>query len=89
VKAAVALKVRVWVPEVWDVVDLATAPDATVGQLKVLALAQATGRAPDPSAYLVKYRGAAVSDEARTLAELGAANGAPFIVLHARRQPVR
>ena len=44
-KAAVALKVRVWVPEVWDVVDLATAPDATVGQLKVLALAQATGRA--------------------------------------------
>lgn len=86
---AVPLRVRVWVPEVWDAVELTPAPESTVGQLKVQALAQATGRTRDASAYVVKYHGAAVSDEGRTLAQLGATDGAPFIILPARRQPVR
>ncbi len=86
---AAGLKVRVWVPEVWDAVELTPAPESTVGQLKATALAQATGRARDPSAYLVKYHGAALLDEGRTLAQLGVKDGAPFIVLPARRQPVR
>jgi hypothetical protein len=86
---AVALRVRVWVPEVWDAVELTPAPQSTVEQLKVKALSQATGRTRDPSAYVVKYHGATVSDEGRTLAQLGVADGAPFIVLPARRQPVR
>jgi hypothetical protein len=86
---AATLRVRVWVPEVWDTVDLTPAPDSTVGQLKAAALAQATGRTRDPSAYVMKYHGAAVSDEGRTLAQLGVTDGAPFIVLPARRQPVR
>ena len=83
------LRVRVWVPEVWDAVDLTPPADSTIGQLKALALAQATGRPRDPSAYLVKYHGAALSDEGRTLAQLGVVDGAPFIVLAAHRQPVR
>lgn len=86
---AAGLKVRVWVPEVWDAVDLTPAPESTVGQLKAQALARATGRNPDPSAYVVKYHGAALADEGRTLAQLGVQDGAPFIVLPARRQPVR
>jgi hypothetical protein len=88
-RAAAPLKVRVWVPEVWDAVQLTPAPECTVAQLKAEALAQATGRARDPAAYVVKYHGAAVPDEGRTLAQLGVGDGAPFIVLPARRQPVR
>jgi hypothetical protein len=84
-----ALRVRVWVPEVWDAVELTPAPESTVGQLKAKALALATGRTRNPSAYVVKYHGAAVADEGRTLAQLGVTDGAPFIVLPARRQPVR
>ncbi len=86
---AAGLRIRVWVPDVWDVVELSLTPDSTVAQLKAAALEQATGRRPDPAAYLVKYRGAAVSDEGRTLAQLRVADGAPFIVLRVRRQPVR
>ena len=86
---AAALKVRVWVPEVWDAVDLTPAPESTVAQLKADALARATGRTRDPSAYVMKYHGAALSDEGRTLAQLGVRDGAPFIVLPAHRQPVR
>jgi hypothetical protein len=86
---AAPLRVRVWVPEVWDAVELTPAPESTVGQLKAKALAQATGRRRDPAAYVVKYHGAAVADEGRTLAQLGVTDGAPFIVLPGRRQPVR
>ncbi len=86
---AAALRVRVSVTEVWDTVDLSLPADATVARLKSEALAEATGRRRDPADYVVKYHGAAVPDEGRTLAQLGVADGAPFIVLPARRQPVR
>ncbi len=86
---AAGLRVRVWVTDVWDAVELNLAPESTVAQLKAAALTRATERKSDPSAYVVKYRGAVVSDEGRTLAQLGVADGAPFIVLAARRQPVR
>ncbi len=87
--AGVGIRVRVSVTEVWDTVDLTLAPDSTVKDLKTAALAQATGRTRDPASYLVKYRGGLVVDEAQTLSELGVPDGAPFIVLPARRQPVR
>jgi hypothetical protein len=83
-----ALTVRVWVPEVWDTVTLTLSPETTVGALKQAALEAATGRRPRAEHYVVKHRGALV-DEHRTLAELGVRDGAPFIVLPSRRQPVR
>ena len=43
----------------------------------------------DPSAYIVKYRGAPVLDEQRTLAEAGVVSNAPLIVMARRRRPVR
>lgn len=85
---AAGLRVRVWVTDVWDAVELSLTPDSTVAELKAAALERATGRRNDPAAYLVKHHGATVSDD-RTLAQLGVAEGAPFIVLPARRQPVR
>lgn len=86
--AAPGVRVRVWVTDVWDAVELSLSPASTVGELKAAALARVTGRAGPVDAHVVKYRGATV-DERRTLAALGVPDGAPFIVLPARRLPVR
>jgi len=81
--------VRVMVTDVWDQVFLAVEPTTTVAELKRQALAQALKRSNLPlDDYVVKFRGAQVLDEGVTLAALGAAANAPFIVLPARRQPV-
>ena len=82
--------VRVMVTPVWDQVFLPVDPSTTVAQLKRDALRAALKRsAVDDSAYIVKFRGAGVLDESVTLGALGAVPNAPFIVLPARRQPVR
>ena len=80
--------VRVWVPDVWDIVELTTRPAETVAEVKAAALSRAIGPAADPADFEMKYRGAHV-DESRTLAELQVPSGAPMIVLPARRRPVR
>ncbi len=84
-----ALQVRVSVPDVWDVVQLTAAPDWSVAQLKVGALAAATGRTPAPADYVVKFRGARVLDESITLQALGVPDLGSLVVLPARRRPVR
>ena len=82
--------VRVMVTDVWDQVFLAVGPDTTVAELKRQALAQALKRRDtDVGEYVVKFRGAQVIDEATTVGALGAGPNAAFIVLPARRQPVR
>ena len=82
--------IRVMVTDAWDQVFLAVGPETTVADLKRQALMRALKRADLPAAdYVVKFRGAAVSDEATTLSALGAGANAPFIVLPARRRPVR
>lgn len=83
------MHVRVWVTDVWDIVDVAVTPDSTAAHLKKTALAQATGRESDASDYVIKFRGAEVFNEHQTLRELSAPDRAPFIVLPRRRQPVR
>jgi len=64
-------------------------PEMTVSAMKTAALSQAMGRPVDAADHAVKFRGALVADERRTLADLHAPEQAPFIVLPARRQPVR
>jgi hypothetical protein len=82
--------VRVMVTDVWDQVELGVEPGTTVEQLKREALSRALKRATVPSGdYVVKFRGAQVLDESTTLADLGAVANAPFIILPARRRPVR
>ncbi len=83
------LRVRVWVPQVWDMVDLDVTPEWTIAKVKVAALEQATGRTVSPARYEVKFRGALIADETQTLGDMLAPNGAPLIVLLTRRQPVR
>ena len=82
--------VRVMVTDAWDQVFLAVGPETTVAELKRQALTRALKRASLPSAeYIVKFHGAAVTDESTTLRALGAGANAPFIVLPARRRAVR
>ncbi|HYT62316.1 MAG TPA: hypothetical protein VEL50_00360 [Gemmatimonadales bacterium] len=82
--------VRVMVTPAWEHVPVQVDDTTTVAQLKREALRAALKRAPlGEQEYIVKFRGAAVLDESLTLRALGAVPNAPFIVLPARRQPVR
>ena len=87
--AASMLNLRVAVPDVWDIVRLSAEDSWTVRQLKAEALGHATGRQLKADDYVVKFRGALVVDEARTLGDLGVPDRGSLIVLPARRQPVR
>ena len=84
------IAVRVMVTDAWDFVPLVVEPHTTIADLKREALERAL-RTPDVStdAYQVKFRGAPVLDESMTVGQLGARPGSPFIVLPARRRPVR
>ena len=82
--------VRVMVTDAWDQVFLAVGPETTVADLKRQALARSLKRSDLPASdYVVKFRGAAITDDSTTLSALGAGANAPFIVLPARRRPVR
>ena len=83
------MTVRVEIPEVWDVVAVATTPDTPVADVKraaVTALLGAKGRADD---LVLKLRGFEVLNEHATLAQTGAADGSIFLATHRRRRPVR
>ena len=82
--------VRVMVTDAWDNVNVQVDGTTTVAQLKRNALRAALKQPPlDEREYVVKFRGAAVLDESQTVRALGAVANAPFIVLPARRRPVR
>jgi hypothetical protein len=81
--------VRVMVMPAWDHVEIQVDDTTTVAQLKREALRAALKTAADEHYTIVKFRGAPVLDESVTLRALGAGPNAPFIVLPARRQPVR
>jgi hypothetical protein len=80
--------VRVMVFDAWDAVTLDVSPSTSLGDLKREALSRARVRG-DPSEYLVKFRGAELDDERRSLGEAGVPANAPLIVLPRRRRPVR
>jgi hypothetical protein len=82
------LAVRVMVETAWDQVALELPRTTTVAELKRRALAMThAGGAAD--GYEVKYRGALVLDEERSLADTGVVGNANLIVLPRRRRPAR
>lgn len=82
--------VRVMVTDVWDQVVLPVTPETTIAALKREALTRALRRAPsEVDSYVVKFHGGVVTDETVTVAGLGALPNAPFIIMAARRRPVR
>jgi hypothetical protein len=86
--ATASLPLRVRVQDAWDEADLELPPDATLQELKERALARFRIRR-DPDGYVVKFRGAEILDETRTLTEVGVVANAALIVLPRRRRPVR
>jgi len=79
---------RVMVLDAWDAVTLDLPLSTSLGDLKREALARARVRG-DPDQFLVKFRGAVLDDERRSLQEAGVPANAPLIVLSRRRRPVR
>jgi hypothetical protein len=83
-----ALAVRVMVEDAWDEVSLELPGGTPLAELKRQAL-ERTHVKGNPSDYLLKYRGAALGDESRSMAEAGLVQNGVLIVLSRRRRPVR
>jgi hypothetical protein len=82
------LPLRVMVEDVWNEVLLELPAETPVGDIKRQAL-QASYVTEDPSQYVLKYRGAELTEESRSAADTGLVPNAALIVLARRRRPVR
>jgi hypothetical protein len=76
------------VQEAWDQVSLDLAPASPIADLKRQALSL-THTAGEPAEFEVKFRGASILDEARSLADSGVKPNSQLIVLRRRRRAVR
>jgi hypothetical protein len=74
--------------DTWDEVRLAVPTEMTVAEVKSRALEAAQVDLP-ASEYLVKFRGAEVSEGATTVADAGLVPNGALIVLPRRRIPAR
>ncbi|MBA3521603.1 MAG: hypothetical protein H0T90_03740 [Gemmatimonadales bacterium] len=83
-----SLPVRVMVEDVWDEIRLDLPGSTSLGELKRRAL-QGTGVVRDPADYMLKWRGAELADESRSMADAGLVPNGALIVLPRRRRPVR
>lgn len=82
------LPVRVMVQDAWDEVLLELPAATPLAELKRRAL-EATRVIRDPDDYVLKFRGAELSDEFLSLADAGLVPNGALIVLPRRRRPVR
>ena len=82
------LAVRVMVQDVWDEVRLDLPSATPLAEVKRRAL-EATRVRRDPTAYVLKFRGAELQDESESLAQAGVVPNGALIVLPKRRRPVR
>lgn len=82
-----SLAIRVTVHEVWDEIPLVVTSATTLREIKQRALSAArVVEAAD--AFLVKFRGAELADESRSVSESGIPADAALIVLRRARRPV-
>ena len=82
------LSVRVMVQDAWDEVLLELPTGTALAELKRRAL-EATRVRGAPDGYLLKFRGATLGDESRSLTEAGLVPNGAVIVMPRRRRPVR
>jgi hypothetical protein len=76
------------VEDVWNEVFLELPDELPVSEVKRQAL-ELTRVQGNPSDYVLKFRGAEVSDESVSLAQAGLVPNGALIVLARRRRPVR
>jgi hypothetical protein len=82
------LPLRVMVQDAWDEVSLELPAATSLADVKRRAL-EATHVRGDPDGYVLKFRGAELRDESRSLAEAGLVPNGALIVIPRRRRPVR
>jgi len=82
------LELRVKVLDVWNDVVLRLPPSTPISRLKQLAL-DAVHITDDPARFLVKFRGAELRDESRSLADERVPADGALIVMRGHRTPVR
>lgn len=82
------IPVRVMVHDTWDEILLAVPGSTSAGEVKRRALSEA-GVTRDPAEYVMKFRGAHLSDESRSLSEHNVLPNSALIVLAHRRRPLR
>jgi hypothetical protein len=82
------LRLRVMVQDAWDEVPLDLPSATSLAELKRRAL-EATKVNREPDGYLLKFRGAELYDESRSLSEVGLVENGAVIVVPRRRRPVR
>ena len=83
-----SLRLRVTVQDAWDEIPLDLPPGTSLADLKRLAL-ETTKVTRHPDEYVLKFRGAELLDESRSLADAGLVPNGAVIVLPRRRRPVR
>lgn len=83
-----AIPVRIMVLESWHEIPLQLDPGTAVSEAKRRALLAAHA-AGQPDEYLVKYRGAEVTEGSTTMQQAGIVPNANLVVLRRRRQAVR
>jgi hypothetical protein len=80
--------IRVKLTNVWDEIHLDLPADTPLLQMKQRVL-EASHLPDDAAKFVVKYRGAELFDEARSLADLGIVSNAALVMLPRRRQPLQ
>jgi hypothetical protein len=80
--------VRVMVPDVWDEVALEVPASMAIASLKSTAL-ERSGAGGSPDDFEAKFRGALLSDEGRSLHDVGMVAGSSIILVRRHRRPVR
>ena len=87
--AGTTLRLRVTVADTWEVRALEAGKNETVGEIKRRALQAAHIEPARAGEYAVKFGGALVRDEARSLFDLRVPDGGALVVLSARRRAAR
>ena len=85
----VTVKLRVTVVDGWRVCALEERANEKVAAVKRRALAAAGVDPARAGSYVVKYGGALIGNESRSLSELRVPDGAAMVVLAAHRRAVR
>ncbi len=83
-----SIPLRVTLLDTWEEHDLELPSETLITEVKRVALARSRIRR-SPTEYEVKYNGARMIEDQRTLADAGVAPNSALIVLSTRRRPAK
>lgn len=83
------LRLRVEMPEVWDVVRVDARAGTPILQVKEAALKALYPTYADHAEFVMKLNGFEVLDEAASIADSGGVDGSIYLLTFRRRRPVR